>query len=128
MPPPGRRNGCPVRAQVGQQKPVEAVPVVYPRPQEGLHLRRIEESYLPIRGSYYGHRSVGVDARAMFEETNRAELGETLDTLRQLLGGLRFLYDNGIMPEVDVPGTKALDLTSRRYFRDVVRAVAGREL
>ena len=93
-----------------------------------LHLRRIEKSYLPIRGSYYGHRSIGVDARAMFEETNRAELGETLDTLRQLLGGLRFLYDNGVRPEVDVHGTKALDLTSRRYFRDVVRAVAGRDL
>ena len=65
----------------------------------------------------------------MFEETNRTELGETLDTLRQLVGGLRFLYDNGIKPGgVDVRGTKALDLTSRRYFRDVVRAVAGREL
>src|ERR1017187_1165022 len=36
-----------------------------------------------------------------------------------LLGGLRFLYDNGIRPEVDVRGKKALDLTSRRYFRDV---------
>jgi hypothetical protein len=64
----------------------------------------------------------------MFEETNRTELGETLDTLRQFVGGLRFLYDNGIKPGVDVRGTKALDRTSRRYFRDVVRAVAGREL
>ena len=93
-----------------------------------FHLRRIEKNYLPIRGSYYGHRSIGVDARSMFEETNRAELGETLDTLRQLVAGLHFLYDNGVRPGVDVRGTKALDLTSRRYFRDVVRAVAGREL
>ncbi len=92
------------------------------------HMRRIEKSYLPIRGSYYGHRSIEVDARAMFEETNRTELGETLDTLRQLVGGLRFLYDNGIKPAVDVRGTKAVDLTSRRYLSDVVRAVAGCEL
>ena len=29
-----------------------------------FHLRRIEKSYLPIRGSYYGHRSIEVDARS----------------------------------------------------------------
>ena len=52
----------------------------------------------------------------------------TLDTLRQLVAGLRFFYDNGTLPRVDVRGTKALDLTPRRFFRDVVRAVAGREL
>jgi hypothetical protein len=92
------------------------------------HLDRIREIYLPIRGSYYGHRSIGVDARAMFERTNRTELGVTLDTLRQLVAGLRFFYDNGIRPRVDVRGTKALDLTPGRFFRDVVRAVAGREL
>jgi HEPN superfamily AbiU2-like protein len=92
------------------------------------HLRRIEEIYLPVRGSYYGHRSIGVDARALFEKTSRTELGETLDILRQLVGGLQFLYDNGVKPRVDVSGTKAIDLTSRRYVRDVVKAVAGREL
>jgi hypothetical protein len=92
------------------------------------HLRRIKEIYLPIRGSYYGHRSIGVDARALFEKTNRTELGETLDILRQLVGGLQFLYDNGVKPRVDVSGTKAIDLTSRGYVRDVVKAVAGREL
>jgi hypothetical protein len=64
----------------------------------------------------------------MFEGTNRTELGETLDTLRQLAAGLRFFYDNGTMPRVNVRGTKALDLAPRRAFRDVVRAVAGREL
>jgi len=64
----------------------------------------------------------------MFEKTNRTELGETLDILRQLVGGLRFFYDNGNRPQLDVRGTKALDLMPRRYFRDVVRAVAGREL
>lgn len=92
------------------------------------HLRRIEKTYLPIRNSFYGHRLTGIDARAMFESTNRTELGETLDTLRQLVGGLRFFYDNGIRPRVDVSGTKALDLTPRRYFREVVRAIAGRDL
>jgi hypothetical protein len=92
------------------------------------HLRRIEKIYLPIRDSYYGHRLTGIDARAMFESTNRTELGETLDMLRQLMGGLRFFYDNGMRPRVDVRGTKALDLTPRRFLRDVVRAVAGREL
>jgi hypothetical protein len=92
------------------------------------HLRRIEKTYLPIRNSYYGHRLTGIDARAMFESTNRTELGETLDTLRQLVGGLLFFYDNGIRPRVDVAGTKALDLTPRRYFREVVKAIAGREL
>jgi len=93
-----------------------------------LHLRRIEEIYVPIRGSYYGHRSTEVDARALFEKTNRTELGEALDTLRQLVGGLQFLYDNGVKPRVDVRGMKAIDLTSRRHVRDVVKAVAGREL
>jgi hypothetical protein len=92
------------------------------------HLGRIEKIYLPIRNSYYGHRLTGIDARAMFESTNRTELGETLDMLRQLVAGLWFFYDNGIRPRVDVCGTKALDLTPRRFFRDVVRAVAGREL
>ena len=92
------------------------------------HLGRIEKIYSPIRNSYYGHRLTGIDARAMFERTNRTELGETLDTLRQLVAGLRFFYDNGIRPRVDVRGTKALDLTPRRSFRDVVRSVAGREL
>ena len=48
--------------------------------------------------------------------------------MRQLMGGLRFFYDNGTRPRVDVRGTKALDLTPRRFLRDVVRAVAGREL
>ena len=28
------------------------------------HLRQIEEIYLPVRGSYYGHRSIGVDAES----------------------------------------------------------------
>jgi hypothetical protein len=92
------------------------------------HLRRIEKIYSPIRNSYYGHRAIGIDARAMFEKTNRAELGETLDMLRQLMGGLRFFYVNGMKPTVDVGGTKMLDLPPRRYLRDVVRAVAGREL
>ena len=93
-----------------------------------LHLRRLEQIYVPIRGSYYGHRSIEADAQAMFEKTNRDELGETLDTLRQLVGGLQFLYDNGVEPRVDMLGTKALDLASRGYVRDVVTAVAGREL
>jgi HEPN superfamily AbiU2-like protein len=92
------------------------------------HLDQIEKIYLPIRNSYYGHRLTGIDVREMFESTNRTELGETLDTLRQLVAGLRLFYDNGTMPRVDVRGTKALDLTPRRSFRDVVRAVAGREL
>jgi hypothetical protein len=92
------------------------------------HLGRIEKIYSPIRDSYYGHRLTGIDALAMFERTNRTELGETLDMLRQLVAGLQFFYDNGIRPRVDVRGTKALDLTPRRFFRDVVRAVAGREL
>jgi hypothetical protein len=92
------------------------------------HLDRIETIYRPIRNRYYGHRLTGIDARAMFERTNRTELGETLDMLRQLVAGLRFFYDNGIRPRVDVCGTKALDLTPRRFFRDVVRAVAGRDL
>jgi hypothetical protein len=92
------------------------------------HLRRIKEIYLPIRGSYYGHRSTAVDHRTMFEKTNRTELGETLDTLRQLVGGLRFLYDNGTRPRVDVRGTKAFDLKPRRAFHDVVGALAGRDL
>ena len=48
--------------------------------------------------------------------------------MRQLISGLRFFYDNGVRPRVDVRGTKALDLTPRRSLRDVVRAVAGREL
>ncbi len=92
------------------------------------HVDRIEKIYSPIRDSYYGHRLTGIDASAMFERTNRTELGETLDTLRQLVAGLRFFYDNGTKPRVDVRGTKALDLTPRRFFRDVVSAVAGREL
>ena len=45
-----------------------------------------------------------------------------------LAASLRFFYDNGTKPRVDVRGTKALDLTPRRFVRDVVRAVAGREL
>jgi hypothetical protein len=92
------------------------------------HLDRIEKVYSPIRDSYYGHRLTGIDALSMFERTNRTELGETLDMLRQLVAGLRFFYDNGTRPKVDVRGTKALDLSRRRVFRDVVRAVAGREL
>ena len=92
------------------------------------HLGRIEKIYSPIRDSYYGHRLTGIDALAMFERTNRTELGETLDMLRHLVAGLRFFYDNGIRPRVDVCGSKALDLTPRRFFRDVVRAIAGREL
>jgi len=93
-----------------------------------LHLRRIEEIYVPIRGSFYGHRSIEVDASALFEKTNRAELGEALDILRQLVGGLQFLYDNGAKPRVDVRGMKAIDLTPSRHLRDVVKAVAGRDL
>ena len=92
------------------------------------HLRRIEEIYSPIRDSYYGHRSTGIDAGALFEKTNRAELGETLDTLRQLVAGLRFFYDNGTKPRVDVRGTKVLDMTPRRALRDVVKAIVGSEL
>jgi hypothetical protein len=92
------------------------------------HLGRIEKIYTPIRNRYYGHRLIEVDARAMFEKTNRGELGETLDVLRQLVAGLRFFYDNGVKPRVDVLGVKALDLTPRRFLREVVKALAGREL
>jgi hypothetical protein len=92
------------------------------------HMDLIEKIYSPIRNSFYGHRSTGFDAPAMFQKTNRTELGEALDVLRQLLAGLRFFYDNGVKPRLDVRGTKALDLAPRRFFRDVVRAVAGREL
>jgi hypothetical protein len=92
------------------------------------HLDRIEKIYSPIRDCYYGHRLLGIDTRAMFERTNRKELGETLDVLRQLIAGLRFYHQNGVKPKVDVLGAKALDLQSRSYFRDVVRALAGREL
>jgi hypothetical protein len=98
------------------------------RNEVSSHWNRIKNIYSPIRNSYYGHRSTGVDAPAMFEKTNRTELGDTLDTLRQLVAGLRFFYDNGTKPRVDVRGTKALDLAPRRAFRDVVRAVAGCEL
>jgi hypothetical protein len=92
------------------------------------HLDRIEQIYSPIRDCHYGHRLTRIDAHAMFERTNRVELGETLDVLRQLVCGLRFFYDNGVKPRVDVRGVKALDLQSRVYFRDVVKALAGREL
>jgi hypothetical protein len=102
--------------------------LVFLEEEVSCHLERIKEIYLPIRNRSYGHRLTGIDAREMFEKTNRTDLGETLDTLRQLLGGMRFFYDNGTKPRVDVRGTKALDLTPRRSFRDVVRAVAGREL
>jgi hypothetical protein len=92
------------------------------------HLDRIEKIYSPIRNCYYGHRLNGIDARAMFERTNRLELGETLDVVRQLVAGLRFFYDNGVKPTVDVRGIKALDLQCRAHFREVVKALAGREL
>jgi hypothetical protein len=92
------------------------------------HLGRIEKIYSPIRDCCYGHRLTGIDAHAMFERTNREELAETLDVLRQLVAGLRFFYDNGVKPRVDVRGTKALDLQRRSYFRDVVRTLAGCEL
>ena len=92
------------------------------------HLKRLEDSYLPIRNSYYGHRPIESDASTMFAETNRVELWETLDMLRQLLGGLRFFYDNGAKPRVDIHGTKALDLVPRRSFRDLVQSVVGCEL
>ncbi|MGD0369539.1 MAG: hypothetical protein ABSA94_18970, partial [Acidobacteriaceae bacterium] len=92
------------------------------------HLDRIEKFYSPIRDRHYAHRLIEIDAHAMFERTNREELGETLDVLRQLVGGLRFFYDNGVKPRVDVRGTKALDLQRRSCFRDVIRTLAGREL
>lgn len=92
------------------------------------HLDRIEKIYSPIRDCYYGHRLPQVDARAMFERTHRTELGETLDVVRQLVAGLRFFYDNGVKPRVDVRGMKAVDLQRRTYLRDVVKALAGREL
>jgi hypothetical protein len=79
------------------------------------HLDRIEQIYSPIRDCHYGHRLAEVDAHAMFEKTNRGELGETLDVLRQLVAGLRFFYDNGVKPRVDVRGTKALDLQCKSY-------------
>lgn len=92
------------------------------------HLLQIETIYRPIRNSFYGHRVNGVDALELFEKTNRTQLWESLDMLRQLVVGLRVFYDNGARPRVDVHGTKALDLTPRRFLRDMVSAVAGREL
>ena len=92
------------------------------------HLDRIETIYRPIRNRYYGHRLTQIDARAMFEKTNRKALGETLDVLCQLVAGLRFYYENGVKPRVDVRGEKAVDLRTRGYFRDVLKAIAGREL
>jgi len=108
--------------------PGDGAELKFLKDEVSCHLERIEKIYRPIRDSFYGHRLTGIDALAMFERTNRTELGETLDMLRQLVAELRFFYDNGTKPRVDVRGTKALDLTSRRLFRDVVRAVAGREL
>jgi AbiU2 len=92
------------------------------------HLNRVEQIYAPIRDCHYGHRLTGIDTHAMFEKTNKMELGETLDVLRQLVTGLRFFYDNGVKPRVDVRGRKALDMQCRACFRDVVSVLAGNEL
>lgn len=112
----------------GAWVPGEGADLRFLKDAASCHLRLIEKTYAPIRDRYYGHRPAGVDAGAMFEGTNRQELGEALDVLRQVVAGLRFFYDNGVRPKVDVRGTKALDLAPRRFFRDVVKAVAGREL
>ena len=108
--------------------PTSRADLLFLKKEVSSHLSLIERIYLPIRDAFYGHRLIGIDSREMFEGTNRTELGDALDSLRQLVAGLQFFYDNGIRPSVDVRGTKALDLTPRRNFRDVVRAVAGREL
>lgn len=93
-----------------------------------FHLSRIEQIYRPIRNSHYGHRLRQGDIQAMFARTNRGELGETLDALHELVGGLLSLHQNGLKPEIGARDLEPYNDKIKGYARSVVRKVAGRDL
>jgi hypothetical protein len=93
-----------------------------------FHLSRIEQIYRPIRNSHYGHRLTHSTIHAMFARTNRKELGETLDALHELVGGLLSLHENGLKPEIDARDLEPYNDKIKGYARSVVRKVAGRDL
>jgi hypothetical protein len=64
------------------------------------HLKYYRGVYLPIRNNYIAHTSISPKQpiSAMFQQTNRKELGEMITFLRDLAEAVRYAYTDGEPP------------------------------
>lgn len=90
------------------------------------HAKIYDDIYHPIRNTFYGHRSRGIsETIKLFERTNRTELENILDFLRDLIFEIRNLYNNGSQP---VLGQKTFDKSKeaiRKEVQDVLLTLAS---
>jgi len=94
-------------------------------PQTKIH----DSVYRPIRNNFYGHRTRGIsETIKLFDKTNRIELENMLDFLRDLIFAIRNLYNNGIQP---VLGSISFDKSKaaiRKEAQNVLLALTSIEL
>jgi hypothetical protein len=64
------------------------------------HVRRYKNVYRPLRDKLYAHSLTNdpADIQGLFANTNRAELEETLLTVREVVGLIQEMYQNGSEP------------------------------
>jgi len=90
------------------------------------HAKIYDEIYHPIRNKFYGHRAREIsETIRLFEKTNRIELKNILDFLRDLIFQIRNLYSNGCQP---VLGQNTFDKSKeaiRKEVQDVLLTLAS---
>lgn len=93
-----------------------------------IYLSKIEHIYKPIRNKYYGHRILQCNVCALFEKTNRKELGEALNMLYELTEALMSLYLNGTKPKIGNCNLRQRNDKIKDDLRSVVNKITGRSL
>jgi len=111
----------------GAWAPADASELRYLKKALQPPFRKFTEIYQPIRHWYYAHRLLQTDkpVAELFSLTNRNDLGQILDFLHELVGGIWHLYQNGMKPEFGMQRFAHNDNEATRSAREVISKVAG---
>ena len=82
--------------------PIEATQLRFLQKALNPHISLFTSVYLPIRNNIYAHRLMSDDRAGaeLFPKTNREEIGETINFLRELVAVIQNLYRNGDEPKL----------------------------
>jgi hypothetical protein len=85
------------------------------------HVKLYRDVYQPLRHSYFAHRTIKpqVSTWEMFRQTDREEIGKTIQYLRDVAEAIRQAFINGTKP---IP-IKASHGPDREGVRSAVRSV-----